>query len=188
MNEFNQEPGTQQVPPAFDQPQQGYNQVNTDRKVSQLGRPMLGFMEAVKICLIEKYCCFTGRARRSEYWWFCLFIQIVGWIIGGVCFAIYFKSHTFEDYINNPLSLILSPAYIGGMVVSLAFFLPSLGAMVRRLHDTGRSGKWLLILLACIIPLVGSIVVLVFAIVLIVWNVQDSDRGENQYGPSPKYQ
>ena len=74
------------------------------------------------------------------------------------------------------------------MVVSLAFFLPSLGAMVRRLHDTGRSGKWLLILLACIIPLVGSIVVLVFAIVLIVWNVQDSDRGENQYGPSPKYQ
>ena len=64
---------------------------------------------------------------------------------------------------------------LGGLY-SLAVLLPGLGVSVRRLHDTGRSGWWILINL---IPLIGSIVFLVFT-------VSDGDPGPNQYGPSPK--
>lgn len=63
-----------------------------------------------------------------------------------------------------------------GLVVSLAFLLPSIAVTVRRLHDTGRVGWWILIAL---IPIVG-------AIVLIVFECQDSEFGANQYGPNPK--
>ena len=65
-----------------------------------------------------------------------------------------------------------------GGIFSLAVLLPGVGVAVRRLHDTGRTGWWLLIGL---IPLVGEIVLLVFM-------VQDSAPGTNAYGPSPKEQ
>lgn len=137
MNEFNQTP------------------------VPATGRPQLGFVEAIKICLTEKYCDFNGRARRSEYWWFCLGNMIVSYLGG---------------FIGGMLGT--TAYYIILAVICLALLLPGLGVMVRRLHDIGKSG-WLVLL--SFIPLVG-------AIILIVWCCKDSDRGQNQYGPSPKYQ
>ena len=186
MNEFEQNPANQQLPPAFNQPQAPQNQAPDP--ISTFGRPMMSFIETVKTCVIDKYCCFTGRARRSEFWWFYLAQQILGSVVGWIAMGIYLKNHTMFDYINDPITFLTSPAMIIMGIYCLIMLLPTLGAMVRRLHDTNRSGKWLLMLLLSVIPIAGTIIVLVFAIILIVWMAQDSQRTENKYGPSPKYQ
>ncbi|MBA3907204.1 MAG: DUF805 domain-containing protein [Pseudonocardiales bacterium] len=122
----------------------------------------MSFQDAVRTCLQQRYAQFSGRSRRSEFWFFVLFSAIV-------------------RAIANILDAILhtgNPNTGGGLVstlVLLALLVPSLAVAVRRLHDTGRSGWWLLIAL---IPLVGIIV-------LIVWWAQDG-HSDNQYGPNPK--
>ena len=107
--------------------------------------------------VLKKYAVFTGRARRKEYWMFVLFSVIVTIVLSLV-----------EGIVGGPG--VLSGLY------ALAVLLPSIGVGVRRLHDTGRSGWWILIGL---VPLVGIIV-------LIVFFVADSQPGTNQYGPNPK--
>jgi uncharacterized membrane protein YhaH (DUF805 family) len=107
--------------------------------------------------VLKKYAVFTGRARRIEYWMFFLINIIVAILIGVI-----------EGIVGSPGVL--------GAIYSLAVLLPAIGVSIRRLHDTDRTGWWLLIGL---IPLIG-------AIVLIVFMVLDSQEGENQYGPSPK--
>jgi uncharacterized membrane protein YhaH (DUF805 family) len=104
----------------------------------------------------KKYVVFEGRSRRAEYWYFVLcnfIVSVVLALIGGVI-------HT------NILSTIYA----------LAALLPSLAVGVRRLHDTQRSGWWLLL---AFIPIIGIII-------LIVWLATDSKPGANQYGPNPK--
>ncbi len=123
-------------------------------------RPQLGFVDAVKICLTEKYCDFNGRARRSEYWWFCLCNFVLSYVV-----------NLIGGLISPTVGMVLT------CIVTLGLLLPGLGVCVRRLHDIGKSG-WLVLL--ALIPLVG-------AIILIVWFCKDSDRGSNAYGPSPKY-
>lgn len=121
----------------------------------------MSFADAVRSCL-QQYVGFSGRARRSEYWWFFLFnvlVSIVASILDSVL-------GTMSDDTN--VGLI-------GTIASLALLLPSIAVGIRRLHDTSRSGWWILIGL---IPIVGWIILLVFY-------VQDS-HGDNQYGPSPK--
>jgi uncharacterized membrane protein YhaH (DUF805 family) len=122
----------------------------------------MSFQDAVRTCLQQKYVDFSGRARRSEYWFFVLFYVIVR-LVANIIDAIIGT----RGFAGNQGLL--------GTLVALALLLPGLGVGVRRLHDTGRSGWWLLIGL---IPLVG-------AIVLIVFFVQDS-QPDNQYGPNPK--
>jgi uncharacterized membrane protein YhaH (DUF805 family) len=121
----------------------------------------MDFMTAVRTCL-SKYVDFSGRARRSEYWYFALF----GFLVG---------------IATSILDAVLGTSYdtgSGGLintVGSLALFLPSLAVGVRRLHDTDRSGWWILI---GIIPIVGWILI-------IVWFCTDS-KPDNTYGPNPK--
>ncbi len=107
--------------------------------------------------VLKNYTGFTGRARRTEFWMFALInllvalgVSLIGAIIGA--------------------RLALNTLY------SLGVLLPSLAVSMRRLHDTNRSGWWLLIGL---VPIIGAIVLIVFA-------VQDSQPGDNQYGPNPK--
>jgi uncharacterized membrane protein YhaH (DUF805 family) len=107
--------------------------------------------------VLKKYAVFTGRARRKEYWMFVLFSVIVTVVLSIV-----------EGIVG--LQGVLSGLY------GLAVLIPSIAVGVRRLHDTGRSGWWILIGL---VPLVGIIV-------LIVFFVADSQPGANQYGPNPK--
>lgn len=112
--------------------------------------------------VLKKYFVFQGRARRKEYWMFTLFsvlIYIALMIIEGIL------GMGGEGGLG-----LLSSLY------SLGVLLPSLGVAVRRLHDTNRSGWWLLIGL---IPILGGIVLLVFMVL-------DSQPGTNQYGPNPK--
>lgn len=107
--------------------------------------------------VLKKYAVFSGRARRKEYWMFVLFNFIISIAISLVT--------TFIGALS-----FLSPLY------TLAILIPSIAVGVRRLHDTNRSGWWFLL---AFIPVIG-------AIVLIVFLAQDSQPGENQYGPNPK--
>jgi uncharacterized membrane protein YhaH (DUF805 family) len=112
--------------------------------------------------VLKKYAVFSGRARRMEYWMFALFNSIISIVLAILDAALGFS----DKGGGGPL----------GGLYSLAVLIPGLAVSVRRLHDIGRSGWWLFIGL---IPCVGVIVLLVFM-------VQDSDPGENQYGPNPK--
>lgn len=116
------------------------------------------FSEAVSRALVQKYCCFTGRASRSEYWWYALFMLILNFIINIVT-----------------LSMSQDGKLIVSCILFLVFLLPGLGLCVRRLHDIGKSGWYYLIGL---IPIVGWIL-------LIVWFCKDSEMADNQYGPVP---
>jgi uncharacterized membrane protein YhaH (DUF805 family) len=115
------------------------------------------------LAALRKYATFSGRARRSEYWFFFLFYLL---IVFGLALVDAMLG-TPDD--GEGLGLL------SGLFV-LAMLLPSLAVGVRRLHDIGRSGWWLLV---SFVPLIGAIVLLVFA-------VRDSDPGDNAYGPNPK--
>lgn len=130
----------------------------------------MGLVEAVK-SVFGNYANFSGRARRSEYWFFYLFNMIavfVFMIIGAIFGAIFGGG---EGAVGG-----LGIGYILYLLYALAAFIPSIAVTVRRLHDTNRSG-WNI--LWCLLPFVGAIVLLVFM-------VQDSYPGENQYGENPK--
>lgn len=107
--------------------------------------------------VLKKYAVFSGRARRMEYWMFVLFNFIIAVVLGIV-----------EGILGSPA--ILSTIY------TLAVLIPSIAVSMRRLHDIGRTGWWLLI---AFVPLIG-------AVVLIVFMVLDSQPGSNAYGPNPK--
>ena len=113
--------------------------------------------------VLKKYAVFNGRARRKEYWYFVLFNIIISIVLTGI------------DGVTGSLSAQTGMGLLSG-IYSLAILIPSIAVSVRRLHDTDRSGWWLLIVL---VPLIGAIVLLVFA-------VQDSKPGANQFGENPK--
>ncbi len=129
----------------------------------------MGLSEAVK-SVFSKYATFEGRASRSEYWFFDLFnilleigLYVVGLILGAV--------------VGDATGALagLGIGYVLFCLYALVALIPSISVFVRRMHDIGRSGWWWWIAL---IPIVGAIVLLVFL-------VTGSDRGDNQYGPEP---
>jgi uncharacterized membrane protein YhaH (DUF805 family) len=117
----------------------------------------MDFMTSVRTCL-NKYAVFSGRARRSEYWWFVLFNLVVNIVLSLVDLVIFGSG-------SSVLSLIFG----------LAVLIPGIAVSVRRLHDLGKSGWWLLIAL---VPLIG-------AVLLIWWFSQAGTSGDNEYGPDP---
>jgi len=116
----------------------------------------VSFTDGVQTALISKYVDFSGRARRSEYWWFALFNFLAGLIASVIDLAL---DTRIVEY-----------------VVTLGLFLPSLSVAARRLHDVGRTAWWLLLML---VPFLGWIALLIF------W-VMDSEPGDNRFGPNPK--
>lgn len=110
---------------------------------------------------------FTGRTRRSEFWMFTLVNTIISFCLGGA--VLYNMDWTTGAVGNAGISLVYS-------VYSLAVFLPALSMSARRLHDTGRSAWWFLIVF---VPLFGFIALLVFYVL-------DSEPGTNKWGPNPK--
>ncbi len=115
------------------------------------------FQQSVKTCL-GKYATFAGRARRPEFWWFAMFCWLGALLTGAMD------------------RLLFGPDFgLFGVVFGLAMVIPFIAAAVRRLHDTGRSGWWILIGL---IPLLGTLV-------LIYFYVQPSTSGANEFGPEP---
>ncbi len=116
----------------------------------------MSFVDAIKSVLTQ-YAGFSGRARRSEYWYFTLFNAVLSGVLNGLATQASFFA-------------------VIATLVSLALLIPGLAVSVRRLHDIGKSGWYLLFVL---IPLVG-------AIILLVWDCKDSQPGDNAYGPNPK--
>lgn len=131
----------------------------------------VSFVDAIKRAF-DKYCCFTGRASRSEYWWFYLFTQIVGLILYIPCASaiINVGMGDTSDISGGAMTCLVLLCIFG-----LACMLPSLGLLWRRLHDTGRSGWnfcW------SFLPYIGAIVLLVFC-------CMPSKPEPNKYGPVP---
>ncbi len=135
---------------------------------------------------LRRYAEFSGRSRRKEYWMYVLLLIIAGLVIGIIEGAVGLNA-MFGPY--GPLSLLLA----------VATFVPSLAVSIRRLHDTNRSGWWMLIALVPYILLAAvyasgslmlagilSLVALAGAIVLLVFMVLEGNKGPNQYGPDPK--
>lgn len=130
----------------------------------------MGFGDAVKTAF-QKYVNFSGRARRSEFWYFVLFTVIVQAVVGILEGA--FGWGNVIDYGNGVEVTTSGPL---GSLVSLALLLPSLAISWRRLHDTDRSGGFYFLFL---IPIVGWII-------LIVFFATEGTRGPNRFGPDPK--
>ncbi|WP_101759017.1 DUF805 domain-containing protein [Oceanicoccus sp. KOV_DT_Chl] len=112
--------------------------------------------------VLKKYAQFSGRARRKEYWNFVLFNLIFSIVL------------TFIDGLTGSLSPETGLGLLSGLY-ALAVLIPSIAVGIRRLHDTGRSGWWILIAL---VPLIGALILLVFMLL-------DSEA-DNEYGASPK--
>ena len=137
------------------------------------------FTESVKTCF-QKYIDFSGRASRSEYWWFFLFTFIVRIVTFWIPFI--------------------------GFIIALGLLLPSLSVTVRRLHDTNRTGWWVLLpvglalggaVAGAILSFIGlaalGIALIALGsiggfVVLLYFLIQPSDSGPNQYGPNPLQQ
>ncbi|MGA9796066.1 MAG: DUF805 domain-containing protein [Rhizomicrobium sp.] len=107
----------------------------------------------------KHYFDFNGRARRAAFWYFVLVYVIIVIVL---------------DIVQGPILHMLTPALTG--IFGLLLLLPNLGINVRRLHDTNRSGWWILLWL---IPVVGWII-------LIIWYCEAGNTGANQHGPDPK--
>lgn len=153
----------------------------------------MSFGEAIK-SVFSKYAVFSGRARRSEFWYFYLFYILVAF---GLSF----------------LSIWIPVAKYLYILFGLGVFLPYTAVTVRRLHDIGKSG-WILLIFMVVIFLISMLmfliidiiaptiegssmtvfivysifvlIVLALAIWLIVWLCRDSQPGENKWGPNPK--
>ncbi|MDY3809261.1 DUF805 domain-containing protein [Desulfovibrio porci] len=139
------------------------------------------FVEAVRVCLKDKYCCFRGRASRSEFWWFSLCIGLI----------------------NLGANLLLSPLPRGtamglNFVISLALLLPNLGVTVRRLHDRNLAGWWLLIpIVSLLLWLLGrgapggeagpasALLSLSMCICYLAILSMPGTAGSNRFGPDP---
>ena len=136
----------------------------------------MNFIQSISTCM-RKYVTFSGRATRSEFWWFFLFTILVN--LAATSQASSFVPILLDGqvmtenessyFLNNFFFLYLST------ITSLILLLPSLAVAVRRLHDVGRSGWWILIAFTVIgiIP-------------LLIWYVTDTKDEENVYGQNPK--
>jgi len=117
---------------------------------------------------------FSGRARRKEYWLYRLEIMIVGMIFA-IPYALLRDTSSTETLpeTNSMLAILI---LVVVAILAVILTVVDLGVTVRRLHDTGRSGWWILIRL---VPYIGGLVIFIFM-------VMDSEPGQNKYGPSPK--
>ncbi len=132
----------------------------------------MGFITAIKT-VFSKYVVFQGRARRSEFWWWVLFVWIVTFIANLLDGMLNLDMKIMADE-NGVMQSV--PLYSVGwisIIVALALFLPSVAVSVRRLHDIDRTGWWWWLGFVCC---VGPIVLLIF-------HLLPSTPGENRYGP-----
>mgnify|MGYP000508853868 CR=1 FL=1 len=121
----------------------------------------MNFQTSIKTCF-NKYAVFSGRASRSEFWFFVLF-GLLGGIISSII-DIMILSYPFEE--NGPINLIFT----------VALMIPSISVAARRLHDINKSGWWQLLW----ITIIGGIL-------LIIWYASQGEREKNKFGPPIKF-
>lgn len=133
----------------------------------------MGFTEAVRTVLTKKYATFSGRASRSEYWWFQLFYWIALIVVGILTVALtaVFDANEISLFIFIPIGLLV-----------LAMLLPVIALQVRRFHDRDMSGWWYLgAVIVSNVPFVG---ILVWIAVFVISCLKGTD-GPNRFGPDP---
>lgn len=126
----------------------------------------MNFMDAVRSGF-NNYANFSGRALRSEYWWWVVFAWIAGIIANIIDRALGWR--IYETTVNG----IQQGSGPVAAIVGLALLIPGLAVLVRRLHDTDRSGWWMLI---GFVPIIGSLILLYFFVI-------SGTPGPNKYGP-----
>ena len=146
-----QEPPAAPPPPPPPPPPSGDAYAASSPTAAPPGNPLVGYF---KLVVFERYATFDGRAKRPEFWWFVLANVIIGFVL-------------------NLLVAAADIFFVLAVIYWLATLVPYLAVGVRRLHDTDKSGWFLLLGL---IPLVG-------AIILIVFFATEGTRGVNRYGP-----
>jgi|TARA_Y100000294_G_scaffold87556_1_gene81773 uncharacterized membrane protein YhaH (DUF805 family) len=120
----------------------------------------MNFQTSIKTCF-NKYADFSGRALRSEFWWFVLF-SLLGGIVS-VIIDVMILGYSIES--NGPINLIFTVALI----------LPGIAVTARRLHDINKSGWWQLIELT-----------IIGILLIIIWNATEGEKKKNKYGPPIK--
>ena len=122
---------------------------------------MMNFSESVTTCF-RKFVCAKGRASRSEYWWFQLFLYLLSFI------TIFVDEFFLSDIVME------TDIFPINTITSLITLLPAIMVLIRRLHDVNRSGWWILIAFTCIgiIP-------------LLYWSIIKGSDGSNDYGDDP---
>ena len=121
----------------------------------------MDFATSIKTCF-SKYGVFSGRASRSEFWWFALF-GFIGGIVTTVI-DVMILGYSVESY--GPTNIIFT----------IITFLPYLAVGARRLHDINKSGWWQLL---WYVPVIGWII-------LIIWGTRQGNNGNNQHGSDPR--
>lgn len=138
-----------------------------DRK----GSEKMNIFQAAKRCLTTGFFDFNRRASRSEYWGFIFFKILIGF---GFLFAVMIGAgmiNTKPDFAMTYLQML----WLLSEAIGWILFIPWVSVSVRRLHDIGKSGWWLLIIF---VPLLG-------VLTLIYWFIKRSQPGENRFGPQP---
>ena len=133
--------------------------------------PMVKFSAAVEMG-IRRYRDFQGRSTRAEYWWFTLFC-VIGIVLTGIIDSAAGTETQSSSAIGWYFSTLV-PGFFGG-IWALATLIPSLAVGARRLHDINRSAWWLLLEFT-----------IIGAIPLIIWAIQQGDKGDNEYGADPR--
>jgi uncharacterized membrane protein YhaH (DUF805 family) len=155
---------------------------------------------------LKRYAEFSGRSRRMEFWMWVLFTVIVGFVLGLIDGLLGLKSATPSGLAPGGAGMAaMSSVGILGGIWSLGTLIPSIAVGVRRLHDTDRSGWWILLplgpyLLGIVLLIMGAVsgslamagvagvlmlIGLVCAIVLLVFYCLPGTPGPNKYGPDP---
>ena len=138
------------------------------------------FSQSVRTCLRDKYITFSGRASRSEFWWFNLFYWLVLIVLGGIILALISATGSFANgsgFSGGAIFLFVILA-----IVFVALFLPVLSVTIRRMHDRDISGWWyLLVLFGGNIPYIGVVISIGF---LVLMALRGTD-GPNRFGPDP---
>lgn len=142
--EQNQQP----QPPVFNKPEPQMPPQMPQYQPRVTARPMMGFIEAVRTCL-KKYCDFKGRARRSEFWWFVLFIFLCSLVVS-------FLTSMCLSFLDVDTVLGAQLGTIISTVAMLFFVIPHFAVLTRRLHDTGRSGWWVAVLVLLLVAYLVS--------------------------------
>lgn len=134
----------------------------------------------------KRYADFNGRSRRMEYWMFALFNLIVMVVLGGITFAGIGGMDAMMASTPGAMPQFGALAYLGGGLLGLyllATLVPNIAVVVRRLHDRDMSGWWYLgVIVAGMIPLVGTLVSLGFLVLMFL----PGTPGPNRFGPDPK--
>lgn len=128
---------------------------------------------------LRRYADFGGRSRPKEYWMFVLFLMILSVLLTMIDFMLGYGATTSYSA-SGPAGFWGGWAYVGGggpltLLFTLAVLIPSIAVAVRRLHDSDRSGWWILLVF---VPVLGMLILLVFMII-------GGTRGPNRFGPDP---